>query len=146
MTVSGSFVPVSPLEARVCIIEDSVVNHTTVMKLLAYAGVLPEHCECKFSGQGVGSLLDHATLTFDLILIDLGLPVNDGYSVLHTLRARRKFAATRIVAVTGSATIEEMRKAQREGFDGFLGKPLLPERFVGQLQRILHGEGVWEYR
>jgi len=130
----------------VCIIEDSVVNHTTVMKLLAYAGVLPEHCECKFSGQGVRSLLDHASLTFDLILLDLRLPVEDGYTVLRKIRDTCRFAHTRVVAVTGNATIEEMRKAQREGFDGFLGKPLLPERFVGQLRRILNGEPVWEYR
>lgn len=87
MNTPVSFVPVTPLEARVCIIEDNIDNHTTVMKLLAYAGVLPDHCECKFSGQGVRFLLDHASLTFDLILLDLRLPGDDGYTVLRKLRA-----------------------------------------------------------
>lgn len=138
--------PISPGEAKVCVIEDSVDNHTTLVKLLAYAGVSPQHCECKFSGQAVKLLVQHHPLPFDLILLDLRLPFEDGYTVLEKIRAAARFEGMLVVAVTGNATVEEMRKAQRAGFDGFLGKPLLAERFVGQLRRILDGEGVWEYR
>lgn len=138
--------PISPGEAKVCIIEDSVDNHTTMMKLLAYAGVSPHHCECNFSGQAVKLMVQHHPLPFDLVLLDLRLPFEDGYSVLAKIRAVARFEGPLVVAVTGSATIEEMRKAQRAGFDGFLGKPLLAERFGGQIRRILNGEEVWEYR
>ena len=40
---------------------------------------------------------------------------------------------------------EQMRKARESGFDGFLGKPLDPDRFPDQIRRILNGEKVWEY-
>jgi two-component system cell cycle response regulator DivK len=38
-----------------------------------------------------------------------------------------------------------MRKARESGFDGFLGKPLDPDRFPEQIRRILNNEPVWEY-
>jgi CheY-like chemotaxis protein len=72
------------------------------------------------------------------------LPDQSGYEVLEQLRASPSFARTRIVAVTGHNNVEEIRRAQAAGFDGFLGKPLLPERFISQLARILRGESVWE--
>jgi two-component system, cell cycle response regulator DivK len=38
-----------------------------------------------------------------------------------------------------------MNKAKSSGFDGFLGKPLDPDRFPDQIRRILAGEPVWEF-
>jgi two-component system cell cycle response regulator DivK len=38
-----------------------------------------------------------------------------------------------------------MNKAKNSGFDGFLGKPLDPDKFPDQIRRILNGEPVWEY-
>jgi len=39
-----------------------------------------------------------------------------------------------------------MKRAQQAGFDGFLGKPLDPDRFPNQIRRILSGEQVWEWQ
>ena len=50
-----------------------------------------------------------------------------------------------IVAVTAEASVEQMNKAREAGFDGFLGKPLDPDRFPDQIRRILNGEQVWEF-
>jgi two-component system cell cycle response regulator DivK len=50
-----------------------------------------------------------------------------------------------IIAVTAEASLEQMKKAKDSGFDGFLGKPLDPDRFPDQIRRILSGEPVWEY-
>jgi two-component system cell cycle response regulator DivK len=50
-----------------------------------------------------------------------------------------------IIAVTAEASLEQMNKAKESGFDGFLGKPLDPDRFPDQIRRILSGEPVWEY-
>jgi two-component system cell cycle response regulator DivK len=38
-----------------------------------------------------------------------------------------------------------MNKAKSSGFDGFLGKPLDPDKFPDQIRRILNGEAVWEF-
>jgi two-component system cell cycle response regulator DivK len=133
--------PVALEEASVLVVEDKVDGFVAIHKLLAFAGV--RHAEWKPSGSGVVQFAD--TLPhLDLILLDLGLPLEDGYEVLRHMRAVERFKDTLIVAVTGHTTVEEMRKAQSAGFDGFLGKPLDLERFPGQLARILKGEPVWE--
>jgi len=48
------------------------------------------------------------------------------------------------VAVTAEASAEQMRKAREANFDGFIGKPLDPDRFPDQIQRILSGDPVWD--
>ncbi|MBE2194329.1 MAG: response regulator [Anaerolinea sp.] len=135
---------VSPLEARIFVIEDNVSNHTTMIKLLAMAGALSANCVSRYSGQGVRQVAAAYDEPFDLILLDLKLPHEDGYEVLEQIRAEPFFRKTLIIAVTGHVNPEEVRKARQAGFDGFLGKPLLPHRFPFQLQRILRGDSVWE--
>lgn len=133
--------PVALEEASVLVVEDKVDGFVVIRRLLTFAGV--RHAEWKTSGFGVVQFAD--TLPhLDLILLDLGLPLEDGYEVLRRMRATERFKDTLIVAITGRTTVEEMRKAQSAGFDGFLGKPLDLERFPGQLARILKGEPVWE--
>jgi two-component system cell cycle response regulator DivK len=49
-----------------------------------------------------------------------------------------------VVAVTADANAASMEKARQAGFDGFLGKPIDPDRFPEQIRRVLQGEQVWE--
>jgi two-component system cell cycle response regulator DivK len=49
-----------------------------------------------------------------------------------------------VIAVTAEASQEQINKARASGFDGFLGKPLDPDRFPEQIRRILANESVWE--
>jgi two-component system cell cycle response regulator DivK len=81
----------------------------------------------------------------DLILMDIRLPYEDGYGALRKIRASERFKTVPIIAVTAEASLEQMNKAKDSGFDGFLGKPLDPDRFPDQIRRILNGEPVWEY-
>jgi two-component system cell cycle response regulator DivK len=46
--------------------------------------------------------------------------------------------------VTAEASQEQLNRAREAGFDGFLGKPLDPDRFPEQIRRLLRGEQVWE--
>ena len=80
----------------------------------------------------------------DLVLMDLRLPYEDGYGALKKIRASEKLRNVKIVAVTAEANIDQLAKARASGFDGFLGKPLDPDRFPDQIRRILSGEPVWE--
>jgi two-component system cell cycle response regulator DivK len=80
----------------------------------------------------------------DLILMDIRLPYEDGYGALKKIRAAERLKTIPIVAVTAEASMEQMDKARASGFDGFLGKPLDPDRFPDQIRRILSGEPVWE--
>ncbi len=131
-----------PQDATVLVVEDNVANFVLIARMLGYMGI---HCEWKTSGYEVVEYAD--TLPrLDLILMDIRLPYEDGYGALRKIRTSPNLKNTLVVAVTAEASIEEMKKAQSAAFDGFLGKPLDPDRFPDQIRRILSGEPVWEYR
>ena len=129
-----------PQDATVLVVEDNVANFVLVARMLGYMGI---HCEWKTSGYEVVEYAD--TLPrLDLILMDIRLPYEDGYAALKKIRSSPQLKDTLVVAVTAEASPEQMRKAREAEFDGFLGKPLDPDRFPEQVRRILSGEQVWE--
>lgn len=133
--------PNIPKDATVLVVEDNVSNFVLIARMLGYLGI---HCEWKTSGYEVVEYAD--TLPrLDLILMDIRLPYEDGYGALKKIRASERLKTVPIVAVTAEASMEQMKKAQDSGFDGFLGKPLDPDRFPDQIRRILSGDPVWEY-
>jgi two-component system cell cycle response regulator DivK len=133
--------PTIPKDATVLVVEDNVSNFVLIARMLGYLGI---HCEWKTSGYEVVEYAD--TLPrLDLILMDIRLPYEDGYGALKKIRASERFKAIPIVAVTAEASLEQMNKARDSGFDGFLGKPLDPDRFPDQIRRILSGDPVWEF-
>lgn len=127
-------------DITVLVVEDNVSNFVLIARMLGYMGI---HCEWKTSGYEVVEYAD--TLPrLDLILMDIRLPYEDGYMALSKIRQSAALKGTRVVAVTAEASNEQVIKARKAGFDGFLGKPLDMDRFPDQLQRILTGEPVWE--
>jgi two-component system cell cycle response regulator DivK len=138
---SPSHEPIQPKDATVLIVEDNVSNFVLMARMLAYMGV--PRCEWKTSGWQVAEFAD--TLPrIDLILMDIRLPYEDGFTALEKVRLSARFKDTVIVAVTAEASQEQMAKARAAGFDGFLGKPLDPDRFPDQIRRLLRREPVWE--
>ena len=133
--------PAIPKDATVLVVEDNVSNFVLIARMLGYLGI---HCEWKTSGFEVVEYAD--TLPrLDLILMDIRLPYEDGYGAQKKIRAADRFKTVPIVAVTAEASLEQMNKARQAGFDGFLGKPLDPDRFPDQIRRILNGDQVWEF-
>lgn len=133
--------PNIPKDAAVLVVEDNVSNFVLIARMLGYLGI---HCEWKTSGYEVVEYAD--TLPrLDLILMDIRLPYEDGYGALKKIRASERFKSVPIIAVTAEASLEQMNKAKDSGFDGFLGKPLDPDRFPDQIRRILNSEPVWEF-
>lgn len=122
------------------VVEDNVANFVLIARMLNYLGV---HCEWKTSGYEVVAYAN--TLNrLDLILMDIRLPYEDGYGALKKIRSSPTLWDTLVVAVTAEASSEQMRKAREANFDGFIGKPLDPDRFPDQIRRILNREPVWE--
>ena len=130
-------------EAVVVVVEDDPLNAILIRKLLQIAGV-GQSLVCE-SGEELRKAL--TTLPrVDLILLDLRMPDEDGYTVLRTLRAMPKWAKTKIVAATANVMPDDILHAEEAGFDGFMGKPFDFDRFRSQIIRILRGERVWEPR
>jgi two-component system cell cycle response regulator DivK len=133
--------PTIPKDATVLVVEDNVANFVLIARMLGYLGI---HCEWKTSGYEVVEYAD--TLPrLDLVLMDIRLPYEDGYGALKKIRASEKLKSIPIIAVTAEASTDQMNKARTPGFDGFLGKPLDPDKFPDQIRRILSGEPVWEF-
>ena len=129
-----------PEGTTVLVVEDNVSNFVLVARMLGYLGI---HCEWKTSGYEVVEYAD--TLPrLDLILMDILLPYEDGYGVLEKIRSSLTLQDTRVIAVTSDAGTTQLNKAKEAGFDGFIGKPLLPDRFPDQIRKIIAGEQVWE--
>jgi two-component system cell cycle response regulator DivK len=129
-----------PEDTTVLVVEDNVANFVLIARMLGYMGI---HCEWKTSGYEVVEYAD--TLPrLDLILMDIRLPYEDGFEALTKIRSAPELQETLVVAVTAEASNEQMRKAREAAFDGFIGKPLDPDRFPNQIRRILMGEPVWE--
>jgi len=132
---------IQPKDATILVVEDNVQNFVLITRLLAFLGV--KKCEWKASGWQVlefAETLPH----IDLILMDIFLPEEDGYQVHKRLRAHPRFKNTLIVAVTADVSEKNMKRAREAGFDGFIGKPIDPDRFPNQIRSILQGTEIWE--
>jgi two-component system cell cycle response regulator DivK len=132
---------VEPADAHILVIEDNIYNYTLIARLLKFLGV---GCvDWSRTGRQIQSS-ECAWPRVDLILLDIHLPYEDGYDTLERLRASPRFAGTRVVAVTAEATEDNMLRARRAGFDGFIAKPIDPDRFPEQIGELLGGKEVWD--
>jgi two-component system cell cycle response regulator DivK len=75
----------------------------------------------------------------DVILLDIQLPVMDGYSVARRLRQMDTLRNTPIVAVTSYAMVGDREKSLAAGCNGYIEKPIDPEHFVAEVERVRVG-------
>jgi two-component system cell cycle response regulator DivK len=131
--------PPSPLV--ILVVEDNIGNFKLIARLLSSLGA---QCEWKTSGYEVVEFARNLE-KIDLVLMDIRLPYEDGYEAMRKIRQLRQFDAIPIIAVTAVSGPEQMKTARLAGFDGFIGKPLDPDRFPEQIKQVLAGQSVWEY-
>ncbi len=124
----------------VLVVEDNVSNFVLMARMLGYLGI---HCEWKTSGYEVVEFADSLP-KLDLILMDIRLPYEDGYSALKKIQKSERLKNIPVVAITAEADPLQIEKAKAAGFNGFLGKPLNLDRFPDQMKKILSGVPVWE--
>jgi CheY-like chemotaxis protein/nitrogen-specific signal transduction histidine kinase len=111
--------PSPPAALRVLVVDDNADVAETVGWLLEAIGHVYEIVND-------GRLVVEAAAKFrpDVILLDLGLPVMDGYAVCRALRSDARFARTAIIAQTGWGQEKDREKTTRAGFDFHLVKPV----------------------
>lgn len=78
--------------------------------------------------------IEHAP---DLILMDLSLPVMDGWEATRRLKSDPRTAPIPVVALTGHALAGISEGAKKAGCDAFVTKPCLPEELVKEIRKIL---------
>ena len=75
----------------------------------------------------------------DVILMDLSLPVMDGWEATRRLKADDTTKEIPVLAVTGHALSGVSNDAKKAGCDGFITKPCLPEDLVAEIRKVLAG-------
>ena len=76
----------------------------------------------------------------DLVLMDIQMPVMDGYEATRRIRALDNTALSDIpiLAMTANAFDEDRRVAEECGMNGFLSKPIIMDEVIKALQSVLH--------
>src|SRR5215207_3757641 len=133
----------NPEEAYVLVIEDDPNNLMIVTDLLRMIGI--NYINARASGR-MGLKLAETLPQLDLILLDIQLPYENGYTVLENIRLHPKLRDIRVIAVTSNVLPQDEAKARLAGFDGFIGKPLDFDRFPQQILSVLQGNAVWSAR
>jgi two-component system, cell cycle response regulator DivK len=135
---------IDPSQVIAFVVEDNVDNMFIAMEMLRDdVGVY--HVDSAVTGYEMFRLLNETPNRVPhLILLDIQIPGEDGYGVLQRIRNNALLAETLVVAVTANVRPQDIEKARRAGFDGFIGKPVHFTRFPEQIKRVLRGEQVWE--
>ena len=89
------------------------------------------------AANGIEALQKAADTRPDIILMDLSLPVMDGWEATRRLKADKRTAGIPVVALTGHALAGISEGAKKAGCDAFVTKPCLPEDLVKEIRRVL---------
>ena len=91
------------------------------------------------AGDGAEALT-HTTEQFpDAVLMDLGLPVVDGWEATRRLKGDKRTAHIPVVALTAHDGSGELERATRAGCDWFVPKPCPPDALITEVRRVLSG-------
>jgi len=121
--------------ARVLLAEDSGDNQDVTRELLAVQGL---DVEVVSNGrEAVDRLAQAEPGAYDLVLMDLNMPVMDGHEATRLLRADRRHSGLPIVAVTANALAGMRQRCLDEGMQDYITKPIDPQRLYRVLSRWL---------
>src|ERR1700693_2707018 len=117
---------------RILVAEDNAVNRELLRELLETRGyTVFEACD----GQEALHMIEQAQP--ELLLLDIGMPVLDGFAVIRRIRESPRLARLPVVAVTAYAMRGDRERILESGFDGYLSKPLNPSSLTEELDLTL---------
>ncbi len=118
---------------NILVAEDNVINHKVILGLLSQTKI-----EATFVANGVEALnLLNTGMRFDLILMDVHMPIISGYEASKEIRKIKKYNNTPILAFTADMSKEANEKALASGMQGYISKPIIIESFYKKLLNIL---------
>ena len=117
---------------RILVVEDQEDNRQILRDLLANAGY--DMIEAEDGEQGVAAANNERP---DLILMDIQLPVLDGYEATRRIRTNPDLRSVPIIAVTSYALAGDEDKALAAGCDGYVSKPYSPRELLAKVRAYL---------
>ena len=120
---------------RVLVVEDYPDAREMYTEYLEFSGF--EVVEAENGMEALQRAVDAAP---DIILMDLSLPVMDGWEATRRLKADKRTASIPVVALTGHALAGISEGARKAGCDAFVTKPCLPEDLVKEIRKVLDSQ------
>jgi len=127
--MTGTEVEKKPL---VLVVDDFADNREMYSEYLTYSGY--DVIEAKNGKEALEAAQARAP---DIIIMDLSLPVMDGWEATRRLKADDRTRRIPVVALTGHALAGHSQGAREAGCDSFLAKPCLPDQLVAEIKRML---------
>lgn len=115
---------------KILLVEDNELNRDSLSRLLKRQGL-----DVVFAEDGEAGVEAASTQAPDLVLMDIGLPVMDGFDATRALRA--KGARMPIIALTAHALQSDQDKAIAAGCDDFETKPVEFPRLLAKIKKLL---------
>ena len=124
-------------DRRILLVEDNELNREIAVELLKQYGFRIDTAEN--GAEAVEKVKHAAPGDYDLVLMDVQMPVMNGYEATKQIRALDDpaLAGITILAMTANAFDEDRKQALECGMDGFLSKPIVLEELIGTLQNNL---------
>jgi CheY-like chemotaxis protein len=126
---SSSATTTAPL---ILLVDDFPDNRQMYAEFLSFAGLRVAEAE-----NGQEALEKAATLSPDLIVMDLSLPGMDGWEATRRIKSNPRTRGILVMALTGHALAGHSKGAMEAGCDAFVTKPCLPDRLLEEIQRML---------
>ena len=119
----------------VLIAEDNPVNRELLRELLEMRGYAVVE-----ASDGEQALREIDQNIPDILLLDLNMPVLDGFGTLKRIRQEPRLASLPVLAVTAYAMRGDREKILSSGFDGYLSKPITSAELERELERLVAAE------
>ncbi len=123
------------MKQKILVIEDNEQNMYLVNFILSKYGY--QVIQARSGDEGIQQAQQHKP---DLVLLDIQLPIMDGYAVARELRKMKVMAEIPIVAVTSYAMPGDRENALEAGCSGYIEKPINPETFITEVEHYLHSQ------
>ena len=117
---------------KILVAEDNLPNRELIREILETCGY--EVIEAVDGQQALDKLEESMP---DLVLLDIQMPVLDGYAVVRQLRQTPRLAGLKILALTAYAMQGDREKVLEAGFDGYLTKPIDMAALTKQIHQLL---------
>jgi two-component system, cell cycle response regulator DivK len=117
---------------RILVVEDTEDNRRILRDLLLASGY-----ELLEAADGAAGIAMAASERPDLILMDIQLPVLDGYEATRRIKADPALASIPIIAVTSYALAGDEAKTRAAGCDGYIAKPFSPRQLLAKVREFL---------
>src|SRR5579872_2525460 len=123
------------MPAKVLVVEDNPTNLQLILYLLKAFG----HTAIAV-GDGISGLETIQGDEFDVILCDVLMPGIDGFEFARRYKQTNRKNNAPLIAVTALAMVGDRERLLKAGFDGYVSKPIDPEKFIGQIEAFLPQE------